>query len=77
MFMRGAVMGTTMALGGAVFMAGAAAGAGVTLAAVGAACLARRAMKRRADWSPDHQDPAAATAMPDEGEPHPGIPNPG
>lgn len=76
MFMRSAAMATAVTLGGAAFMAGAAAGAGLTLAAVGTACLAQRAMKRRSDWGRHHDEPHAQPMAGDD-EPHPGVPNPG
>jgi hypothetical protein len=53
------------------------AGVGLGVAAVGGACLARQAMKKRQasqSWKDDHHDNLpSADAMPDEGEPMPGI----
>jgi hypothetical protein len=49
-------------------------GIGVGAAAIGGACLARQAMKRRNSWKDDTSSmmPAAET-MPDEGEPMAGA----
>jgi hypothetical protein len=47
-------------------------GLGLGAAAVGGACLARQAMKRRDSWRDDGAS-MAAEAMPDEGEPTPGA----
>jgi hypothetical protein len=47
-------------------------GLGLGAAAVGGACLARQAMKRRNSWRDDSSS-MAAEAMPDEGEPLPGA----
>ncbi len=47
-------------------------GIGVGAAAIGGACLARQAMKRRNSWRDDSTD-MAAEAMPDEGEPMAGA----
>ena len=77
--MRTAAMTTAVALSGAAFAAGAAAGLGLGLASVGAACLARRARKRRGDWGkggPDHRDEIVASLSGND-EPHPGVANPG
>jgi hypothetical protein len=53
------------------------AGVGLGVAAVGGACLARQAMKKRRDshsWKDDHHDTLpSADAMPDEGEAMPGA----
>lgn len=65
MIMRTASM-AGMALCGLGFMAGAAAGFGLGATAVGAACLARQAWKRRNDWP--KPDTVADAAMPEEGE---------
>jgi TctA family transporter len=71
MFLRTAAMTTAVTLSGAAFVAGAAAGLGLGLASVGAACLARRAMKRRGKWGKDeHEEIVASLAANDE--PHPG-----
>ncbi len=56
MLMRTAAMTTAVALSGAAFAAGVAAGLGLGLASVGAAYLARRAMKRRGDWGKPGKD---------------------
>ena len=79
MLMRTAAMTTAVALGGAVFAAGAAAGLGLGLASVGAACMARRAMKRRGDWGKpgkEERDEIVASLSAGD-EPHPGVANPG
>jgi hypothetical protein len=76
MFLRNAAMATALTLSGAAFAAGAAAGFGLGLTAVGAACLARRAMKRRGKWGKDDQDEIVASLSGDD-EPHPGAANPG
>lgn len=47
-------------------------GIGVGAAAIGGACLARQAMKRRNSWKDDTTS-MAAEAMPDEGEPMAGA----
>jgi hypothetical protein len=77
MFLRSAAMTTAVTLGGAVFMAGAAAGAGLTLATLGSACVARRAMKRRSDWGRHRDEPLQDHRVAGDDEPHPGVPNPG
>jgi hypothetical protein len=61
MFLRNATMATAVTLSGAAFAAGAAAGLGLGLTAVGAACLARRAMKRRGKWGKDGKDEIVAS----------------
>lgn len=49
-------------------------GVGVGAAAIGGACLARQAMKRRNSWRDDSSSSvSAADAMPDEGEATPGA----
>ena len=49
-------------------------GVGVGAAAIGGACLARRAMKQRNSWKDDTSVSASDTmAMPDEGEPMAGA----
>ncbi len=79
MLMRTAAMTTAMALSGAAFAAGAAAGLGLGLASVGAACMARRAMKRRGDWGKGGQDDRndIVASLSANDEPHPGVANPG
>ncbi len=62
MILRGAAMATAASLGGAVFLAGVAAGAGLGVAAVGVACLARRAMKQRGEWNNQAESNAALEA---------------
>lgn len=47
-------------------------GIGVGAAAIGGACLARQAMKRRNSWKDDTTS-MAVEAMPDEGEPMAGA----
>lgn len=71
MFLRSAAMATALTLGGVAFVAGAAAGAGLAMAGMGAACLARRAVKKRDEWGRDESAAAtpAAEDMPDEGLP--------
>ncbi len=76
MLMRGAAMalGAPILGLGAAFVAGATAGFGLGVATVGAACLARRAMRHRRDW----HDPIPAEAgpvgpQPGDDEPHPGL----
>ena len=62
MLMRGAtaMMATGMMMTGLAFMAG----VGLGAAAVGGACLARQAMKRRSEWQDDsHAMPPAASPM--------------
>lgn len=68
MFLRSAAMTAAVTLGGAAFLAGAAAGAGLAVVGLGAACMARRAVKRRGEWGKG-QDEAAAEPP----EPHPGV----
>ncbi len=63
MFLRSTAMATAVTLGGAAFIAGVATGAGLGLAAVGTACLARRAMKRRRDWGKDDSAPDDGAAI--------------
>ncbi len=78
MFLRNAAMATAVAFSGAAFAAGAAAGLGLGLAAVGTACVARRAMKRRGNWGKggkDERDEIVASLSGDD-EPHPGVPSP-
>ena len=79
MLMRTAAMTTAVALGGAAFAAGAAAGFGLGLASVGAACLTRRAMKRRGDWAKPGQDDRdeIVASLSAGDEPHPGVATPG
>jgi hypothetical protein len=74
MFLRGTAMTAASTLGGAAFLAGLAAGAGLTAAAIGAACLARRAVKRRTEWQ-DGQDEPMTPAQ--AAESNPSVPNPG
>ena len=83
MSFQNAAMATAITLGGAAFMAGAAVGMGVGLAAFGTACLARRAMRRRCgtkDHGEDHvghddrADIAASLAR--ENDPPSGFANP-
>ncbi len=70
MFLRSAAMTAALSLGGAAFVAGAAAGAGLAVVAVGGACLARRAVQRRNAWGAE-TELAAAPSMP---EAHPERP---
>ena len=69
MFLRTAATTIGMTMAGAVFTAG----VGVGMAAVGAACLARRAMKQRRGWRDEPDTLSAAEATPDEGQPIPGA----
>ena len=66
MFMRAAATATTagMMFASFAFLTG----VGVGVAAVGGACLARQAMKKRNSWKDDSAGVPAAEAMPDEGE---------
>ncbi|MBL6076756.1 hypothetical protein JMJ56_01980 [Belnapia sp. T18] len=48
-------------------------GLGLGAAAVGGACLARQAMKRRNSWKDDTTSMPTTEAMPDEGEPMAGA----
>jgi hypothetical protein len=70
MLMRGA--GTMMAGGmmmtSMAFMAGIGLGLGLGAAAVGGACLARQAMKRRNEWRDDHHSTTLATDPPLPGD---------
>lgn len=78
MFLRSTAMATAVTLGGAAFIAGVAAGAGLGLAAVGTACLARRAMKRRRDWGKETSDEDAeiVASLASDEKPHPGVATP-
>ena len=48
-------------------------GLGLGAAAVGGACLARQAMKRRNSWKDDTASMPVTDPMPDEGEPMAGA----
>ena len=71
MFLRHAALTGAVTLGGAAFLAGLAAGAGLAAAGVGAACLARRAMKKKGEWRDTAGAEASESAMPDKGESSP------
>ena len=71
MFMRAAAAATTtgMIVASFAFLTG----IGVGAAAIGGACLARQAMKRRNSWKDDSASMSVTEAMPDEGEPMAGA----
>ena len=71
MFMRAAAAATTtgMIVASFAFLTG----IGVGAAAIGGACLARQAMKRRNNWKDDAASMSVTEAMPDEGEPMAGA----
>ncbi|CAA9234702.1 MAG: hypothetical protein AVDCRST_MAG27-2190 [uncultured Craurococcus sp.] len=71
MFMRAAAAATTtgMIVASFAFLTG----IGVGAAAIGGACLARQAMKRRNSWKDDTASMSVTEAMPDEGEPMAGA----
>ncbi len=66
MFMRAAAAATTtgMIVASFAFLTG----IGVGAAAIGGACLARQAMKRRNSWKDDTSSMMPADPMPDEGD---------